>query len=331
VHALFKDRMAYVRERPWHGLGTKVACGTSTADFLRAAGLDWKVAVVPARGAKPGPKTKLHPGGRWSRYEIQREAVADEKEPVALGIVSHRYVPLQNQEAFAFFDPLLKDGWASLETAGVLYDGGTVWVQVRLREVMTIGRDDELVRFLLLRNRHDGEGSVSIRFTPIRVVCQNTLTFAERRQQAFANERHTGKLQHRLEKVRVDAIHTQIEAFSARMKTAFEKMVAARLEVPRRLELLDKLCGEVTDKTPPAGPTRRQMVDQRLAVQASCDPLAGNETVWALYNAITWVEDERVRKLKDEEEAVNRMWFGAGADNKAKAFEVLAVEAGAAE
>ena len=123
AHALFRDRMAYVGDRPWHRLGTKVPGGTSTADFLGAAGLDWQVSVVPARGAKRGPPTRQHPAGRWNRYEIQREALDREPEPVALGIVSYRYVPLQNRDAFAFFDPLLESGWASLETAGALNDG----------------------------------------------------------------------------------------------------------------------------------------------------------------------------------------------------------------
>ena len=54
---LFKERrermaanvesMFYVREAPWHGLGTKVMSAPSSEDALRLAGLDWKGVQEP--------------------------------------------------------------------------------------------------------------------------------------------------------------------------------------------------------------------------------------------------------------------------------------------
>ncbi len=323
AHALFRDGMAYVGEKPWHGLGRRVQAGTSASAFLQAAGLDWQVELVPASGAKRLPPSKTHPGERWSRYEIQRPPLGDEEMPVALGMVGDRYVPLQNTEAFAFFDPLLQQGWASLETAGALYDGEVVWVQVRLRDDMEVQEGDAIRRYLLLRNRHDGEGAVSIRFSPVRVVCQNTLTFAERSQQAFASVRHSRSIAARLKAVQVDAIRAEVDAFTQRTTRVFRAMADRKLKAEEQLELLDRLCGKRPESPGPGQLTRRQMAERRIFEQERMDPLAGSQTVWGLYNAITWMEDQRARQVKDFESATNRMWFGSGADNKAKAFDAL--------
>lgn len=325
AHDLFRDTMAFVGAMPWHKLGRKVPAGTSAADFIKAAGLDWEVEAVPAPGAK------RRRNGGWDRVLLQRHAVGNEAGPVVLALVTHRYVPLQNADAFRFFDPLLRNGWAQLETAGALGDGETVWVQVRLRDDIDLGKGDVIRRYLLLRNRHDGEGAVSVRFTPVRVVCQNTLTFAERRNAAFATVRHVGSLLAKLEDVQADALQEEVEQFSERTRKIFVAMVDFELPAQVRLALLGKLCGPVPDRDPRRHdpPTRREMVEQRLKDQRNVDPTAPADTAWGLYNAITWVEDERARRRSDTEDAVNAMWFGSGANNKARAFDEIAKIVGA--
>ena len=41
------ETMFYVREKPWHGLGTVVMEAPTSAEALRLAGLDWKVVQEP--------------------------------------------------------------------------------------------------------------------------------------------------------------------------------------------------------------------------------------------------------------------------------------------
>ncbi|WP_431283170.1 DUF932 domain-containing protein [Humitalea sp. 24SJ18S-53] len=327
AHNLFRDSMVYVGETPWHGLGKKVESSASAAEFLRAGNLDWQVRLAPAAGAKQDGR------GRWNRMTIMRDPVEPEPDPVALGMVTSRYKPLQNTEAFAFFDPLIATDWARYEAAGALGDGETVWVQVRLRDDMKVQEDETIERYLLLRNRHNGEGAVSIRFTPIRVVCQNTLSAAECGSTTFAKVRHTGAMHDRLAGAAADAMMNEIEAFAERSRRTFAAMVARALKAQERLDLLTQLCGP-----PPKGPapdnlpSRREMAETRLAAQSAVDPQAGSETAWALYNAITWAEDERarLRARKDPEAGLNAMWFGGGADNKIKALKVLAAVSGMA-
>jgi phage/plasmid-like protein (TIGR03299 family) len=241
VHSLFRECMAYVGEVPWHGLGHRVPASAQSSEFIKAAGLDWPVELVPAPGAK------ALKNGKFDRRLVQRPARSGEHGPVALAMVGSRYVPLQNTEAFEFFDPLLRTGWAALEAAGALGDGETAWVQAKLQDDINLRNGDVIQRYLLLRNRHNGEGAISIRFTPIRVVCQNTLTLSEKRQVAFANVRHVSGVRDKLTSVQADVLQQEVEKFSDRTSRMFAAMVDLRLSGSFRLRLLDKLCGPIRE------------------------------------------------------------------------------------
>ena len=93
-------------------------------------------------------------------------------------MVSRRYTPLQNEEAFQFFDPIIGSEAASFETAGALGDGERIWTLAKMPDSMEVAEGDLCGKYLLLSNTHSGQGSVTIKFTAIRVVCQNTLMFA---------------------------------------------------------------------------------------------------------------------------------------------------------
>src|SRR5258708_1658778 len=174
AHKLFNGRIAFVGDRPWHNLGVRVPASVTAAEMIKAARLSWSVDLLPAPGAH---RIKGKPDV-YNRYLIMREPVDREKETVALGLVSNRYVPLQNIEAFSFFEPFIHNGWAQFHTAGALGNGERVWVLAKLDGQIVIGKGDAVDRYLLLSNKHGGTGAVSIRFTPIRVVCQNTLNGA---------------------------------------------------------------------------------------------------------------------------------------------------------
>lgn len=166
-----KPAMMYTGQVPWHRLGTQLESPATAAQAIQAAHLNWEVVKAPLyikprrRSYAPVP----------SQFAMVR---ADQKVPHVLGIVGKSYTPLQNRDAFAWFDPIVGNNAAVYHTAGALDDGAQVWILAKLPgEIRVIG-DDITEKYLLLSNSHDGSGSVHLKFTPIRVVCKNTLTMA---------------------------------------------------------------------------------------------------------------------------------------------------------
>lgn len=87
------ETMFYTREKPWHGLGTKVEDAPTSVDALRLAGLDWNVMQE---------SIFTETGDAIAGYRVN---IRDRDRKV-LGVVSDRYKIIQNREAFAFTDTL---------------------------------------------------------------------------------------------------------------------------------------------------------------------------------------------------------------------------------
>ena len=153
------ESMFYVREMPWHGLGTEVQEAPDSREALRLAGLDWNVVQEPIYT------------GRKELVEGYKVNVRDsDRKP--LGVVTDRYRVIQNREAFAFTDSLLGEG-VSYETVGSLMGGRKVWLLARMPHEYIIS-GERISPYLLFSNTHDGSGAVRVALTPIRVFCSNT-------------------------------------------------------------------------------------------------------------------------------------------------------------
>ncbi len=141
--------MFYVREVPWHSLGTNIGEALSSNEVLTAAGLDWNVMQKELQTIDniPIPNTRTN---------------VRETDNKVLGIVSDCYKILQNLEAFKFTDELLGSD-ILYETAGSLQGGRKFWLLAKLSNEYRFN-DDEITPYLVLSNSHDGSA-------PVRVVC----------------------------------------------------------------------------------------------------------------------------------------------------------------
>ena len=181
------ESMFYTREKPWHGLGTRVEEAPTSADALRLAGLDWEVLQE---------SIFTEAGDAISGYKVNVRD-CDRK---ALGVVSDRYKIIQNREAFAFTDTLLGSG-VRYETAGSLQEGKRVWLLARLpREYIIAG--ERISPYLVFSNSHDGSGAVRVALTPIRVVCNNTLNLALERASRSWSMIHTGNISDKMQEAK---------------------------------------------------------------------------------------------------------------------------------
>lgn len=181
------ETMMYTREKPWHGLGTRVEEAPTSADALRLAGLDWTVKQRPVflEGAsEPVPNYKAN---------------VRDRDGTVLGIVTDRYKVVQNAEAFAWTDDLI-GGDVRYETAGSLKAGRKIWLLAKMPTAKVAG--DDVEPYLCFSNTHDGSGAVKVCLTPVRVVCNNTLNLALHTAKRSWAMKHVGDMNGKLDEAR---------------------------------------------------------------------------------------------------------------------------------
>lgn len=181
------ESMFYVRETPWHGLGTRVQEAPSSSEALIKAGLDWNVVQEPIYTETE----ELIEGYKANMRDSDRKV---------LGVVTDRYKVIQNQEAFAFTDELLGEG-VRYETAGSLQGGKKVWLLAHMPHEYIIS-GERISPYLLFSNTHDGSGAIKVALTPIRVVCQNTLNLALSQASRSWSMIYTGNIQNKLQEAK---------------------------------------------------------------------------------------------------------------------------------
>lgn len=165
------ENMAYVGRVPWHGLGNPLDPNTTIEEWQKQAGADYDVA-------------KKQIFFLDNSHEVKAELIPDkvalirEDTKKVLGLVSKDYHIVQPKEVLEFYRDLTSDAGFSLETAGVLDDGKRVWALANTNKNFNIQGIDEINGYFLLATSYDGSFATTASFTSIRVVCNNTLTFA---------------------------------------------------------------------------------------------------------------------------------------------------------
>lgn len=159
--------MAYAGETPWHSLGAKVGNDLTPAEMMKAAQCDWSVHEVESYVEFNGQKI---PTGM--------KALVRDRDNKVLTQVGPNWKPVQNETAFEFFSDFVKAGDLQMNTAGSLKEGKIVWALAKVNESFSLFNGDKVDSYLLFSNPHEYGKSIDIRFTPIRTVCNNTLTLA---------------------------------------------------------------------------------------------------------------------------------------------------------
>ena len=200
-HANGKDSFFSVKEKAWHGLGQIVEQYPTSAEAIKFAGLDYEVIKSPLFTYKQeeiigdhgevAAETKIAVPNQFATLRTDNHAV--------LGVVGRDYEIVQNRNAFEFFDAIVGGGDGILyETAGALGNGERIFITAKLPGYIRVGKQDMIEQYLLLTTSHDGFGSITAAFTPVRVVCQNTLNAAMRNLSNSIKIRHTASANDRL-------------------------------------------------------------------------------------------------------------------------------------
>lgn len=310
------DSMMYTGETPWHRLGTKLDNPATAEEAITAAGLDWDTQLQPVYTA-PDRSVKVK-----DRYVVCRTDRLDQKDGGQLGLVGKNYTPLSNREAFGFLDPVVGEGAAIYHTAGSLRGGRRVWMLAKLPGHIRVVGDDLVDKFLLLSSSHDGTSSVRIGYTPIRVVCQNTLNLALRGM-GGVSIRHGKEVADKVKQAHkllglvsetfdeAGTIMQQMAATPIASEQQLRDFYLRVLPAPKEVDEQDRL-------------KHQQKIERWTELYEAGD---GNQmpgvrnTLWAGYNTITQWAD-RDSYTSRNKEPLNTMWFGEAERIKRNAFDV---------
>lgn len=301
-------QMVYVGETPWHGLGTKIPADLSPQQVLEKAGLDWTVEKHPAFAKVNGKSVSVG----WS-------ALTRSSDDKILSVVSNEWNPLQNHEAFNFFDEYCRAGDMEMHTAGSLKDGQIVWALAKVKDSFELFKGDRVDSYMLLTNPHKFGQSIDVRFTPIRVVCNNTLTLS-----LSQNAERQVKKSHRTE-FNSDQVKEQLGI--ATTKLAKYKEMAEFLGSKRFTE--DTLKQYFNNVFPvlaynkEKGPQRKELSKSATRALEVITTQPGAQFAegswWQAFNATTYLVDHEIGKSVDTR--LSSAWFGPNKNLKVKALE----------
>lgn len=312
--------MMYAGEVPWHGLGTRLGEPATAQEAIEAAGLDYQAEL---RSIKTVDGTPIP-----SRRAVVRSDTCD-----ILGVVGTSYVPVQNYQAFGFLDCVVADGSLRYHTAGALGKGERVWMLAKLPDHIRVKNSDDITeKFLLLSNSHDGSSSLRVHFTPIRVVCANTLAIA-----ASGGRGHGVSIIHKGDLAAKVRQAQEVLGFAQRFYDDVESQINRLAGHYPSLRQLEEYFRQVYPDSPDGESARTKNVRQEL-MRLFEQGIGHNmpeirHSTWTALNAVTeYVDHYRsTRGRTATERAGNRLesaWFGSGAILKQRAWNLAAQMAG---
>lgn len=324
-----------VQQKAWHGLGQIVTDYPTSEEAIRYAGLDYEVVKSPlftkgsniietAQGIEVG-NTELEVPNYFANIRSDNNAV--------LGVVGKDYQIVQNREAFNFFDAIVGGSDGILyETAGALGDGERIFITAKLPDYIRVGNGDDVTeKYIFLTTSHDGSGSITAAFTPIRIVCQNTLNASLRNMSNVVRIKHTSGAKQRLENAH--KVMGLANTLSNQLQDIFNNWTKVRVtdsEVRKLIQLalcpnketLDLLKKGAEDEV---STVFKNTVDDAFAYAMISDTQqmeTTKGTLFGAYNAVTGYY-QNVRNYKDDEAKLQSIVMGGTAQLKTqKAFEL---------
>ncbi len=305
------DRMVYVGQLPWHKLGIKLDQLATAQEVAEALQL-YDVELRPTFAYN----------NDYDLCEIpEKFATVRTDTGQVLGIVGPKYRVFQNREALQMMDRITMDpAGPKYETAGTLWGGSKFWALARMPQYLEVADGDAVAPYLLLSNSHDGSSSVDVRFTPIRVVCNNTLSMALSQKSAKAHRmRHTVGLAWKAEEVQ-DALGIIRHEFAATVET-YRALAATE---PTREQIETVLTKLFPDTKSDRAKKQRERVEELAVNGIGSDVTRHRLTGWTLYNGVTELTDHHNNASSDDDSMrLNSIWYGANAKLKETALETI--------
>lgn len=312
-----------VKEKAWHGLGQIISDYPTSEEAILQAGLNFEVLKRPNIHPLPSGVNIISDNSYFT-FRTDTEAVLGNK-------VGKDYEVVQNTEVFSFFDSIVGNSHGILyETAGALGQGETIFITAKLPDYIRIGREDCIEKYLFLTSSHDGTGSITIAFTPVRVVCRNTLNAALRNHTNCIKIRHTVSAADKLKEAhKMLGISNQL---SVELEAIFNRWSRVRITDPE-LKRLIQLAMAPSKETYENLKTGKEVelsshfnnIVSSIFDYAMTSPTQQEATtkgtLFGAYNSVTGYF-QNVRNFRDEESKFKSIMYGKGLQNSQTAFDL---------
>lgn len=284
-------------EKNPYGFGELISSDLTPLQMLEKAKLDWTVRTEPLFCEIGGVKTP-----------VNRTALIRDSDNEILDLISPDWNPLQNQEAFEWFNDFVAAGELEMHSAGEFKNGRHVWVLAKAKEAFELfGGKDRVESYILFSNPHVYGRSIDVKTTMIRPVCWNSFAAAisgESKSAVKVNHRATfdgdyvkeclGVAKERLEKYKEAAEFLSKKRFKEEDVVTYFKRIFPAMTTKRDSKEFSrnaKLCIEQMDTQPGAE--------------------IGEGTYWSMFNSLTYATNHLLGRTDDNRRM--SVWHGDGA------------------
>jgi phage/plasmid-like protein (TIGR03299 family) len=309
------EKMAYIDEIPWHGLGNALPPKQPIEVWAQRAGMDWDIRSTSVRFWADARSSI----GYLRSFDRQKVLFRSDTK-TALSVVSSRYRVVQPREVLEFYRDLTEVSGFALETAGVLKEGRRFWALARTGKEASLKGNDVVKGYILLATSCDGSLATVATPTTIRVVCNNTLTMALNGAVNGVKVPHSTTFDAQLVKQHLGLAVSQWDTFMYRMKALAERKVKRHEAQKYFLNVISAAEGDATTgKVANEGALKRvQSLYEADGQGAGLASARG--TAWGLLNAVTQYVDHE-KRARNKDYRLDSAWFGAGAALKQRALD----------
>lgn len=318
--------MAYVGEKPWHGLGQELQRGASIDTWAVAAGMDWRILRSKVRYA-----TTRDADAKQEFKTLDDSHVlfrSDTKAP--LSVVSDGFKIVQPRDVLEFFREAAGVNGFDITTAGVLRGGRKFWAQAEARQELAdvVFGNDLIKGKLLLATSCDGSMNTIVKAVEEAVVCANTLSMALGEGGKEVRVSHRSQFNADAVKVEFNLVAAKFREFIADARELAKlKVSPAQVDsfILKVIADIDFGKEKTTALLEAATKARQSAGYQKIAALfggagrgASAPGRKG--TAWGLVNAVTEYVDHH-RRSHSNDTRIDAAWFGGGDDLKTRALE----------
>ena len=312
-----------VQQKAWHGLGHIAEQYETSAAVLQNAGLDFIVEKRPNVHRFPN-SNEIISSTSFFTYRTDTEQILGDQ-------VGADYRVVQNKQAFEFFDAIAGKDGVFYETAGALGKGEKIFITAKLPGYIKVGNDDPIEKYVFLTTAHDGKGSIIAAFTPIRIVCNNTLNAALGNCSNMVTIRHTAGAIDKLKEAH--RVMGMVNTVSPILEQIFNKWAMVRItdrEVQKLIQIAMAPNKEVLDNIRIGKEDENSTAYKNIcndvfsyAMMSETQQLETTKgTLFGAYNAVTGYF-QNVRSYKDNDAKLKSVLYGGTGQGKAqKTFDL---------